>query len=91
MYSGREPEFTDGDVFKTIVPLNLQNDDMSDNSHRQMILDYLKKHNVISTSEAANIIGRSPATTRRVLTGLVTEGIITTSGANKNRVYFIPE
>jgi ATP-dependent DNA helicase RecG len=101
IYSGGEPELVDGDVFKTIVPLDLSfndvndnqrlndkvNDKLNDNNEVQLILAFIKQKGEISTSQAAQIIDRSHSTARRVLLGLVDEGILIPSGANKNKVY----
>jgi len=101
IYSGGEPELIDGDVFKTIVPLSLPNgtmsdsealddkmsDNASDKAHREKILAHLAINGEISASEAAKIIERNPKTARRVLLELVSEGIVATMGANRNRKY----
>ena len=101
IYSGGEPELIEGDVFKTIVPIGLSydimsdkqqvsdnaSDKMSDNYHGQVILAYLKANDEISASVAATIIRRSPGTARRILSQLVGEGTIITTGANRNRKY----
>jgi len=116
MYSGNEPELVDGDVFKTVVPFDLFNYEMSDNlsdnevvsdnlsdnevvsdnlsdgfpldkGYREIILTFLEKNGEISATDASKLIGRNPKTARRVLLKLVSEGIVTVSGANKNRIY----
>jgi ATP-dependent DNA helicase RecG len=112
MYSGGEPEFIEGDVFKTIVPLppltaldgemsdnggmsdkmsdnEEMSDKVSDNVHGQAIIAYLNEYGEISAVEAAEVIGRSPATARRVLARLAGDGVITATGANRNRRYLI--
>ena len=101
IYSGGEPELTDGDVFKTIVPLSLSfngmhdksilndklNDKMNDNEDCKRILSFLSTNQTISTAQAAKVIGRSHSTARRVLLRLVDESILVPTGANKNKVY----
>jgi ATP-dependent DNA helicase RecG len=153
IYSGGEPELIEGDVFKTIVPLESSNktmsdkmsdklpvdskmsDKMSDNAgmsdkmsdklpvdsemsdkmsdklpddagmsdkmsdkptvsdkkYRDALLSHLADNNEINAAEAAAIIGRTAKTARRVLLGLVDEGVITATGANRNRRYRIKE
>jgi len=114
MYSGGEPELTDGDVFMTIVPYtNLlsdneemsdkmsdkmsdndkmsdkmsDNEEMSDKKYRDIILAYLDKNGEINAAEAAKLIGKNPKTAKRVLLQLISEGIVTATGANRNRNY----
>ena len=107
IYSGKEPELTEGDVFKTIVPISLSdtsvsdngnmsdkmsdkmsdNVKMSDNNYRSMLLECLLKNSEISATEAAEIIGRSAKTARRILLQLADEGVVTVMGANRNRKY----
>ena len=123
LYSGGEPELVDGDIFKTIVPLNLSfkevndnneilndkvgdnqilndkvndkvgdnqilNDNQNDNSEdRKRILAYIVQNGVISTTQAAQTIERSHSTARRVLLQLVSESLLVSSGANRNKTY----
>ena len=113
LYSGGEPELVDGDIFKTIVPLNLSfkevnnnteilndnqndkvndnqnlNDNLNDNSEdRKRILAYIVQNGVISTTQAAQTIERSHSTARRVLLQLVSENLLVSSGANRNKTY----
>jgi ATP-dependent DNA helicase RecG len=99
IYSGGEPELIEGDVFRTIVPLDLSLTDMSDNvkvsdkkimsdkCHREKLVAYLTEHSEIGASEAAKIIGRSPSTARRILGELVMNGVLAANGGNRNRTY----
>jgi ATP-dependent DNA helicase RecG len=97
IYSGGEPELVEGDVFRTIVPLNLSltevsdngkmSDKMSDKKPTDILIAYLKGNGEITATEAAKIIGRSPATARRLLTRLIDEGLVAASGGNRNRKY----
>ncbi|MDR2719629.1 MAG: putative DNA binding domain-containing protein [Nitrososphaerota archaeon] len=113
LYSGGEPELVDGDIFKTIVPLNLSfkevnnnteilndnqndkvndnqnlNDNLNDNSEdRKRILAYIVQNGVISTTQAAQTIERSHSTARRVLLQLVSENLLVSTGANRNKTY----
>ena len=61
----------------------------SDKGYRSALLKYLVEHGEISATEAAVIIGRTAKTARRVLLQLVDEGIVTATGANRNRKYQI--
>jgi ATP-dependent DNA helicase RecG len=103
IYSGGEPELVEGDIFRTIVPLNLSltrmsdnrnlSDKMSDNGRVSdkkpcdVLIAYLKCNGEITTTEAARIIGRSPATVRRLLSQLVVDGVVVASGGNRDRKY----
>jgi len=59
----------------------------NDKSSRDILLSYLLGNGEITAAEAAIILNRSVQTARRLLSGLVTEGIIIASGANRNRKY----
>jgi ATP-dependent DNA helicase RecG len=97
IYSGGEPELIDGDVFKTIVPLSLSDKEMSGNGNLSdkvsdkiycdKILAHLTGNGEVSAAEAAEIIGRSSKTARRVLLQLVDKGVVVATGANRNRKY----
>ena len=97
IYSGGKPELVEGDVFRTIIPISMSNktragkrhvsDNMFDNDYRSLLLKYLAVNSEISSAEAAALIGRSSKTARRLLIQLIYEGIITTTGANRNRRY----
>jgi ATP-dependent DNA helicase RecG len=95
IYSGREPELIEGDVFRTVVPIELSdismsdNDKMSDKKCRSALLSCLAKNGEISATEAAAIIGRTAKTARRLLLQLSNEGIVVATGANRNRKYKI--
>jgi predicted ArsR family transcriptional regulator len=62
---------------------------VSDKKHRPTLLAYLAKKGEISATEAAEFIGRSAKTARRVLLQLADEGVVTATGANRNRKYQI--
>jgi ATP-dependent DNA helicase RecG len=103
IYSGGEPELIEGDVFRTIVPLNLSDTSVSDNGglsdkmsnksaapdkkYSDILLAHLADNGEINTAEAAVIIGRTAKTARRVLLQLIDEGVVVAIGANRNRKY----
>jgi ATP-dependent DNA helicase RecG len=105
IYSGGEPELVEGDVFRTIVPLELSDISVSDNGkmtdkmsdklnmvdkkYRSVLLSHLAKNGEISSTEAAEIIGRTTKTARRLLLQLVDEDIVAATGANRNRKYML--
>ena len=101
IYSGGEPELSDGDVFKTIVPFKLLDTEMqmsdkvsnkvsnkmSDNNYREKIIAYLSTNGEASAADIASVINRSSKTARRTLSQLEDENIIIPIGANRNRKY----
>jgi ATP-dependent DNA helicase RecG len=62
---------------------------VSDKKYRSKLLDHIARNGEISAAEAAEIIGRSTKTARRVLLQLIDEGAVTAIGANRNRKYQI--
>jgi ATP-dependent DNA helicase RecG len=62
-------------------------DKMSDKKPADVLIAHLKGNGEITTTEAAKIIGRSPATARRLLSQLVDDGGVIASGGNRNRKY----
>jgi ATP-dependent DNA helicase RecG len=62
-------------------------DKTSDNNTREALLNYLRGNGEVSAAEAAKILNRSMPTARRILSGLVAEGAVVVSGANRNRKY----
>ena len=101
IYSGGEPELVEGDVFRTTIPLvysvdsvsdkvsdNTQmSDKASDKTSSDTLLNYLRENGEVTAAEAAKILNRSAQTARRILSQLVTEGLVSASGANRNRKY----
>jgi ATP-dependent DNA helicase RecG len=103
IYSGGEPELIEGDVFRTIVPITLSDtvntinghltdkmsDKMSDKdkSSREALLAYLIANEEVTANEAADIVGKTARTARRLLQQLIENGDITASGGNRNRKY----
>jgi ATP-dependent DNA helicase RecG len=103
IYSGGEPQLIEGDVFKTIVPLDLslRNTQMSDkindkskvsdkNTVLQILSPYFKAHEWLDTKTAGELLGKSPVSARRILKGLIDDGVLEAHGANKNRRYRLP-
>jgi hypothetical protein len=96
-----EPELIEGDVFRTVVPISVSDTEMSDKisdkmsdkrrlsdkKYRDRLLSRLAGNGEISAAEAAIIIERTAKTARRVLLQLVEDGLVSATGANKNRRY----
>ncbi|MDR0946568.1 MAG: winged helix-turn-helix transcriptional regulator [Ruminococcus sp.] len=106
-YSGKEPELIDGDVFRTVVPLD---DDYSfdgeDDEFKTpnktpfktprtdsevLILKYIAKNPKISQKSLIEISGLSKRTVQESFKNLQTEGIIFRDGAKKNGAWVIKE
>jgi ATP-dependent DNA helicase RecG len=62
-------------------------DKVSDKTTRDRLLEYLRGNGEATTAEAAVIIDRATSTARRLLTELIAEGLVVSSGANRNRKY----
>ena len=56
---------------------------------KQAILDFIKQKGFAKTAEISGFLKLSPSRTRDYLRELVSEGYLTTSGANKNRMYLL--
>jgi predicted ArsR family transcriptional regulator len=65
----------------------MASDKVSDKNTKNKLLDYLRGNGEVTAADAAILIDRSTSTARRLLTELVAEGAITTTGANRNRKY----
>ncbi|MDR2355331.1 MAG: putative DNA binding domain-containing protein [Clostridiales Family XIII bacterium] len=63
------------------------NAQMSDKNSHNALLTHLRRNGEVTAAEAAKILNRSAPTARRVLSGLVAEGTVIATGANKNRKY----
>jgi ATP-dependent DNA helicase RecG len=101
IYSGSEPELLEGDIFKTTVLLAVSDkvsdklsDKLSDKvaskveeSFLKSIVPFLEKNGKIHAQTAAELTGKPAASVRRYLKNLVDSGLLTSSGANKNRIY----
>jgi ATP-dependent DNA helicase RecG len=64
-------------------------DKINDKNTSDTLLAYLRGNGEVTAAEAAKILGRSAQTARRVLSGLVAEGVVVASGANRNRKYVV--
>ena len=103
MYSGGEPELIEGDVFKTIVPLDLSTTQMGDKlvdkskmgdkrvdmaeEFLKILRPYFDRNEWIDTSTACEIANKPPTTVKRYLKKLTELKILEARGANKNRQY----
>lgn len=97
LYSGGEPELIEGDIFRTIIPLDLSlmyaSDKVSDKQSNtitvflEKLMPYFKENEWIDTSEASRLTTRSSATVRRYLKNLTDQNVLEAIGANKNRRY----
>ncbi|MDR1590213.1 MAG: transcriptional regulator [Oscillospiraceae bacterium] len=62
-------------------------DNESDKNTRDKLLTYLRGNGEVTAAEAAAVIDRATSTARRILTELVGDGLVVSSGANRNRKY----
>ena len=60
---------------------------LNDKEDYKRLLAHISITGAISTAQAAQVIGRSHSTARRVLLQLVADGFLVPSGANRNKVY----
>lgn len=51
------------------------------------MIDYLTENITAKTPEISDLLGIKDARARRLLSEMVSDGIIVTEGANRNRVY----
>ncbi|WP_366925435.1 winged helix-turn-helix transcriptional regulator [uncultured Ruminococcus sp.] len=54
---------------------------------KQAILDYMKGREFVKARDVAEAINLKPSRTRDYLGELVKEGLITSEGSNRNRIY----
>lgn len=62
-------------------PINLE--------RQTLILDYVKKHGLISNKEARELLGLAESTTKRFLSQMVKDGLLVEQGERKARVYVL--
>ncbi|MDO5432953.1 MAG: ATP-binding protein [Eubacterium sp.] len=88
-YNLPKPEFLEiGDSFR--VNLYRTADKKPINLERQtLILDYVKKHGLISNKEARELLGLAESTTKRFLSQMVKDGLLVEQGERKARVYVL--
>ena len=55
--------------------------------NREQIIEYLTDHAEASSSEIADLLGLKPSRTKTLLAGLIVDGLLETSGGNRNRTY----
>jgi ATP-dependent DNA helicase RecG len=76
-----------GEMADKVSDNGKMSDKVSDKNSREALLLYLRGNGEVTAAEAAKILNRSVQTARRVLSGLVSEGAVVASGANRNRTY----
>ena len=96
-YNLPKPEFLEiGDTFRVNLYRSLDKkpikkaDKKPINLERQtLILDYVKKHGLISNKEARELLGLAESTTKRFLSQMVKDGLLVEQGERKARVYVL--
>lgn len=95
-YSGEEPEFVEGDVFRIIVPLNedysydnVKNDDKKISKktiqNYKKILEFMEEGKEYTIQDFCNLLNLKPSRTKELLKALTQD--IEQIGNNKNRKY----
>lgn len=96
-YNLPKPEFLEiGDTFRVNLYRSLDKkpikkaDKKPINLERQtLILDYVKKHGLISNKEARELLNLAESTTKRFLSQMVKDGLLVEQGERKARVYVL--
>jgi ATP-dependent DNA helicase RecG len=96
LYSGAEPTFIEGDVFRTIVPLHeaatttvgpfkvpKSHDDTLDDTLELRILSLIKIHPRINQRELSQQLEVSLPTIKRVMSDMVKKGILERKGGKR--------
>lgn len=96
VYSGAIPEFVDGDVFTTKIPLNTtMNETVNDTVNgtvketvnlsetEQEIFDCIRKNNNITVKELVEMTGKGRSTIMRIIKKLKEQGYIVRIGSDK--------
>ena len=94
LYSGDNPVFLEGDIFKIIVPLNEsysfdslepeKRESEPQNEPLKSVLEVVRRNPYLSKEQIAAEIGKSRATVTRALSKLQNDGMIQRVGADKN-------
>lgn len=116
-YSGKLPEFIEGDIFRIVVPLDdsysydfgtvenksadkvpisadkmpikIYEKDLSE--QEKLIVDYLQKHNKITTGRAEEVLGVKQRRAREILKELTEKEVLLKCGAYKSTVYVLKQ
>ena len=95
IYSDSEPVLDEGDIFKTTIPLLLNDaaknvfSNVSANTNEAKTLVFIREKGTVSAAEIQNALGfKSRTSVQRIISKLLSEGKISKSGAGKNTCYF---
>ena len=89
-YSGADPEFHEGDVFRLIVPIKTGDKKTSATEKRiEVILNIMEDGQEYKADEIAKIVGLKSSRTRELLKILVDDDKLGIVGNKKNRRYFV--
>ena len=96
LYSGAEPTFSEGDVFRIIVPLieaaaamvgpskvPKSHDETLDETLELRILSLVKTNPRISQRELSQHLGNSLSTIKRIMSAMVERGVIERKGGKR--------
>ena len=95
----RYEEITDYSRIKLTLPIEYASDKSKTSDKRaikssdktDMIINFVEKSEKYKAAEIADAIGLSPARTRVYLKELVIAGKLRSEGANKNKIYYLPD
>jgi ATP-dependent DNA helicase RecG len=96
LYSGQDPQMLDGDIFKSVVPLDDSYSydaktvkaqklrfDCALNEHEIKVVEYLAVHPTATQLEISSAIGKSRRTVQDAFASLKTKGVIINSGTKQ--------
>ena len=103
IYSGGEPDFEEGDVFKLTVPLKMYQEGEVDTNElilnraktsgniEEMIMILIRMNNKVTQNEMQEQIGVSIATIKRYISKLQSDGVIKRVGSSRSGYWEINE
>ena len=99
LYSGREPELIEGDIFKACIPLVSASGLRANNKRikqanktgekKDAVIGYLEEHGRVTVAELAELFDLSEGRVRAILLEMVRAGAITKNGKTKSVYYTI--
>lgn len=87
LYGGGDPQLTEGEVFRTIIPLGVVGKEATRIPVDEAIKILLQSHGKITLQEIADLAQVTTRTARRHVDALVGNGTLRIAGTRKNRWY----
>ncbi len=97
LYSGGEPEFIEGDIFKTIIPLGNNKRITSEkqanktSEKKRVIINFLDEHKEATVFDLTKVFSLSEERIRAILYEMVKDGLIKKMGKTKAAFYVLKE